>query len=233
MKLPNRTASSLRPGIIAPRVAIVAGILVCLVSLYFLTPSRTALLKRHLDDGDERSAALLFAEADGGNTDQLTAALTAETIRICERHKWKGSKLDMLTSFLRRTTNPEPATRETLRHVDRIPAEARAAVMGALVTRALRDGKLGMAQELQIRLIESAENLTPEMVRQAVTTYRYNSNPALAKVTIDELEKQRGSLPGDLREMRITLVRELRSARDCLRTPQSTRAGHGRSRGVA
>ena len=71
------------------------------------------------------------------------------------------------------------------------------------MTRAIGEGDLLFAQELQTQLIESTEVLTPELVRQAVTTYRYNSNPALALVTIDELVRQRGSLPDDLRALRV------------------------------
>lgn len=207
MNLPNHANRPAR-GVIAPRLAIVAGVVVCVVSLIFLTPSRSELFKRYMKDGNAAAAALVAAQGEAGNTDEVTATLTAETIRICEVDGWKGDSLAMLNSFLRNNNNFGPAARETLKHLHRIPAEPRSQVMSALVSGAIAGGDLRLAQEVQIKLIESAEVLTPDLIRQAVDTYRYNSNPGLALVTIDQFEKKRGSLPDDLRELRVVLARE-------------------------
>ncbi len=114
----------------------------------------------------------------------------------------------MLTSFLCNNRHFAAAAKEALRHVDRLPPAARNEILGALVTGALRGGDLSHAEELQIRLVESAGHLTPEMVRQAVITYRFNGNPALALVTIEQLEEQQGALPRDLRDLRAILASE-------------------------
>ena len=39
-------------------VAVVAGVFACVISLFFLVPSKMELLKRHLIDGDEVEAIL-------------------------------------------------------------------------------------------------------------------------------------------------------------------------------
>lgn len=196
-------------GLIAPRLVILIALVACVGALVVLTPTRSELFKRHMADGDARAASLLVAQENAGNSDETTAAITAETIRICQRDHWKASSLNMLTSFLRQNTNLEPAAEEALRHLKTMPSPARAAVLGVLVERSLADGKLERAEKLQIQLVESVDVLDPTMVRQAVKTYRYNDNPALALVTINGLEEGRGSLPDDLRELRIQLAREL------------------------
>lgn len=205
-----RSPETLRPrGLIAPRLVILLAVVVCTGALVLLTPSRSELFKRHMVDGDARAASLLLAQENAGNTDETTAAITAETIRICQSDNWKQSSLNMLTSFLRQNTNLKPAAEETMRHLKSMPSNARAAVLSVLVERSLADGELDHAEKLQTQLLDSVDVLDPVLVRQAVKTYRYNDNPALALVTINHLEEQRGSLPDDLRELRIQLAREL------------------------
>ena len=207
MKLPNRDTGYAR-GVIAPRLAIVAAVGVCVAALVYLTPSRSELFKRHMNDGDAAAAGLLIRQGEEGDSDEVTKDITHETIRLCEREKWKSSTLDMLISFLRNSRNFAAAADAALDDIDRLPAKPRVEVLSALVDRAIAEGDLPFAQDLQIQLVERSEVLTPAIVRQAVTTYRYNGNPALALITIEELEQQRGSLPNDLRELRVVLARE-------------------------
>lgn len=207
MKLPSPPTGH-PTGSITSAAAIVVSVIVCIVGLLLLVPNRSELFERFITDGDARSAAALVTMENSTDQNAVITALTRETLQLCHDHQWNTKSLAILNKFLRSTDDLAPITAEILRQSDTIPAGPRTTLLGTLVDRALSSGDLGLAEKMQLQLLDAAKPLTPDLVRQAVTTFRYNNNPALALSTIGQLEAQGDAIPVDLYETRIILARE-------------------------
>ena len=103
MRLPQSYA--LHRGVIAPRFAVLAGVVACGVALVFLTPDRDQLFLRHMEDGNAGAAALAMRErsAGPGSAEATTSLIVSQTVRLCAEEGWKGKSVSTLTAYLLNT----------------------------------------------------------------------------------------------------------------------------------
>ena len=133
----------------------VVGLLLCLVGVLLLIPSRDTLLGRFLKDGKVDDAMQLLEEEAGGEESNRTAALTVEAMRVSEREGWDEDSIAVLTGFLQNSDEFEHAAGAVLRRAEAIPPRVRGRVFAILIERALGDSDVELAEAMQMRLLES------------------------------------------------------------------------------
>jgi tetratricopeptide (TPR) repeat protein len=200
----NQNAS----GLIAPRLGVIVAVIAGLVGLTFLIPDRDQLFKRFLSDGDADSASKLLALGEGDNPAAVTKSITKELLILGHRSDWNSSTVDIINSFLKRHDDFANAADLVIADAESIPGKARNSILATLIDRSLADADMERAVEIQALLISLSKDLTPDLVRQAVRTYRFNAEPGRALNLINRLQDQSSKLPEDLRELRVTLARE-------------------------
>jgi len=196
------------PGLIAPRLGIVVAIIIGLTGLTFLIPNRDQLLSRFISDGDANAAGHLLGTRDQDSPAAVSKTLTTELLTLCQRSDWNRSTVSILENFLRQHDDCINAADVVLANIETIPTRERNILFTAIIERSLAEGDLPRAVSTQSLLLSRTATLTPELVRQAVTTFRYNGEAGRALDLINRLQDQAADLPEDLRELRVTLARE-------------------------
>lgn len=208
MKNTSHKTNDNASGLIAPRLGVVVAIIVGLAGLTLLIPDRDQLFKRFLSDGDADAASKLLALSEGEDSAAVTQSLTRELLTLGHRSDWNSSTIDIINSFLNRHEDFANAADLVVADAESIPEEARNSILATLIARSLADADMERAVSIQALLISLSKDLTPELVRQAVRTYRFNAEPGRALNLINRLEDQSAKLPKDLHELRVTLARE-------------------------